>query len=344
MWTKPIALEQTVAENLYLNPTIEADLFGVEIEVEGSNILISDSEFNKYWRRTEDGSLRKNNPGDDAWEYRFREGLNIKDTERALELIQKRLTRTGVTLYESGRTSVHVHVNFLKEKLSTLYNFITLAVIFDELFVSQNGPHRVGNNFCFRAKDAQGLLVGITRSIVANGNLGAMDRNHRYCSINVASLFKFGTVEFRSMEFTIDNNRLMHWVMTLQAMKEAARKFKNPLEIMTQFSTRGPERFIIDTLGQILSLKYLKVPNHAQMVFDGLRLVQEFANSSSWQPMKTLKKLRGDNYGLTINNQVPVAPPVNPGAGPAPHGVPINNLNQHWFFNQTGILVQGPPE
>lgn len=334
MWSKPIDLTSTFSEHHYFSGPKEKDALGIEIELEGKNILIGtdDDDFYAYWQRTEDGSLRRNNPGDQAIEYRFRKPLNLTDCEKALAILEHRLTRKSVVVYPSPRASVHVHVNVSADTMASVYNFITLAFIFDELLVSQNGSHRIGNNFCFRAKDAQGVLVGLTQSLKRRGDLGEFSREHRYCSTNVGSLFKFGSIEFRSMECTVEKARLNNWVGVILALKNAARQYSNPTEIVSTFSLRGPDRFIVDTLGAKLAMPYIRVPNHAQMVFDGLRLVQEFANASSWVPMKAEdrpKKLTYDDHiallqrqahEAVIRAQVEIAPPVEAERG-HPEGI-----------------------
>lgn len=329
MYTKPMHLNETFAMMRGVGETSEKDLIGIEIELEGKNIHpITSKNFLKYWADVPDNSLRKFKPGDQAIEYRYSEPLNLKDTERALVELEYNLSRPDVEIYDSLRTSVHVHINCMNDKMSTIYNFITLSAIFDELLVSQNGEHRAGNNFCLRAKDAEGMIIGLAECIRNSGYLSNVQQQNRYSSINIMSLFKFGTIEFRSMECTINRARLMHWVKTLLAIKEAARNFKNPAEIMGQFSQQGPERFFLSVLGP-QALNYMRVVDRHRMLFEGLRLVQEFANAATWEPStKGYAKFRvskGSNmeaYPGQLQTFVPV--PVAPvqyiwtANGPAP--------------------------
>jgi hypothetical protein len=259
----------------------EVDLFGFEQELEGQKIKIITNELMKYWTQHNDGSLRALNPGDQAVEYVLCRPLNLADIEKALKLLYRELNAPDVKVYESYRTSIHVHLNFLQDTLRTVLNFITLSVIFDEMFVSQNGEQRVGNNFCLRTRDAEGQLADLMHSITKYGNLWSINMDHRYSSVNLASLLKFGTIEFRSLECSTDLDRVMHWVKTLNALKQAAKQFKDPKEIIVKFSMYGPRGFMMKCLGEQYT-KYWDVPGVQQMLGRGMRLAQDLAFCVEW--------------------------------------------------------------
>jgi len=154
-------------------------------------------------------------------------------------------------------------------------------VILDELLVSQNGEHRVGNNFCFRAKDAMGQIVELVNSISQGSDFFGIQQNNRYSSINFASLLKFGSIEYRSLECTLHEGRLMHWIGTLQQIKERARTFQNPTAIIQQFSMMDSTEFLKNSLGPY-AIKYLKVAGFEEMLRDGMRIAQDLAFCSAW--------------------------------------------------------------
>lgn len=285
MYTNPIPLNEPLYQIRGVSKSTKNDLFGLEIELEGKGIMgpTLDPKFTKLWEAVPDGSLKAYKPGDQTIEYRFTKPLDMDGTEIALKLLNEHLSKPEVTIYHTGRTSVHVHINVNNEPMAVIYNYITLLTIFDELLVSQNGKHRIGNNFCLRAKDAEGFLISISQSLSHYGNLGNLQHNNRYSSINVMSMFKFGSVELRSLECTIDNVRIMNWVRTLLAIKNSAKNFKNPLEIVSSFSQLGPERFFLNILGA-QAIRYMKVLDRHRMLFAGMRLVQEFANCCTWEP------------------------------------------------------------
>lgn len=275
-----------------------ADVFGVEVELEGRDISDPPENVYRYWSCLNDNSLRKLNPGDEALEYIFRFPYDYKTTQKAVNNLFHWLNHAPCQVFESYRTSIHVHVNFAQEEMRTVYNFMTLSLILDELLVSQNGEHRIGNNFCLRAKDAMGQSISLIKSIQSGNSIFGIQTNERYSSINFASCTKFGSIEFRSLECTTHEGRLMHWIGTLQAMKEAARKFKNPTEIVQKFSMMGPKAFVTMILGPF-AIKYTNVRGFDQMLFEGMRIAQDLAYCSEWNEVtyNKMDTVKEDRHG-----------------------------------------------
>lgn len=287
--TASMNLDQTLIDHIPLQNEARnnPDSFGVEVEVEGKNLTNFGLDVDNYWQVHDDNSLRKLKPGDQAVEYVCRSPLTFQNTREAITALFDYLQQPGVKVYNSYRTSVHVHVNFGVEKFRTIYNFMTLALILDELFVSQNGEHRIGNNFCLRAKDALGQLVSLTSSIKSGNHFFQLGgNNERYSSINFASLSKFGSIEFRSLECTTHEGRLLHWIGTLDHLKQHAKTYTNPMQIIQQFSSRGPREFLKLALGPY-SHKYLSTPGLEVMLIDGVRIAQDLAYCSQWNERKS---------------------------------------------------------
>lgn len=272
------------------------DCFGAEIELEGRGLAkIVDAEINKYFIRHEDNSLRTIREDSEAAEYVFKGPLDYMNTMIALRALFDYLNSDKAEVFDSYRTSFHIHINCAAETYRTVYNYMALSIIFDELFVSQNGEHRIGNNFCLRACDAQSQIMDLVKSIEQTGSFWNIHPNHRYSSVNFASLAKFGTIEFRSLECTTDFKRVKHWIDTLQVMKVAARGFKDPTDIIRSFSLLSPEEFITKVLGKF-SEYYMKVDGWKDMLYSGVRLAQDFAYCATWEdagdnaPAMPLKK------------------------------------------------------
>lgn len=284
MYSNPMHLDRKLFEDLQIQHQdciINPDMFGFEIELEGKGLKTAKRDIVALWGVHNDGSLRIKNPGEEAVEYVLRRPLKLEDTYTAVKMLFEHLNSEGVEVFKSYRTSTHVHVNCAADPMRYIYNFMTLAIIFDELFVSQNGDHRIGNNFCLRARDAQGLISEITASIRHHGNIFNLNPNHRYSSINFASLIKYGTLEFRSLECTTDFKRVEHWIETLATLKAAARQFDDPADIIRYFSRMSEKEFLYFVLGPCAS-KYAKVEGFEEMIHNGMRLSQDLAFSSKW--------------------------------------------------------------
>lgn len=261
---------------------MKSDIFGVEIELEGKGVENPTDAIYDYWTAHNDNSLRKLKPGDGAIEYVFSKPYDLKTTEVAVSRMMAFLNGPKITVYDSYRTSIHVHLNFGIEPFRVIYNFMALSLILDELLVSQNGEHRIGNNFCLRAKDALGQVTELTQSIEGGHAFFSLQPNNRYSSINFASLLKFGSIEFRSLECTTHEGRVMHWIKTLNRIKEISRTYRNPAEVIQQFSMFGPREFLSHVLGPY-AIKYANVPGVESMLRNGMRIAQDFAYCSAWK-------------------------------------------------------------
>lgn len=283
MYERKMSLDDQISNHMAIqNAALQhSDGYGIEVELEGKNFLSPPENVNLYWNQVKDGSLRVKAPGDCAIEYVTRQPFPMAHTEKAITALFSYLTSPGVKVYDSYRTSIHVHVNFATETFKTIYNFMTLSLILDELLVSQNGDHRIGNNFCLRAKDALGQVQSLISSINNSNNFFDIPGNDRYSSINFASLTKFGSIEFRSLECTTHEGRLLHWISTLAEMKKKSKTYNNPVEVIQQFSQLGPQQFLTNVLGPYAS-KYLNVDSMEDMLFNGMRIAQDLAFCSSW--------------------------------------------------------------
>lgn len=322
MYVKPMYLEEILGDNLgvYFPDSVKVhELFGIEVELEGKGGIAKPTDkIFADWTVTNDGSLRKLNPGDEAIEYVTRVPRNRLRTTKSLMNLMEFLTSPGKVVYDSYRTSIHVHVNCMADKMIHVYNFITLCIIFDELLASQNGEHRIGNNFCLRARDAQGQVTDLINSINSHGSISGLQGNWRYSAINFASLIKFGTVEFRSLECTTDVQRIIQWVQVIENMKIASRTFDNPQQIIRGFSQSfSVQDFCKKILGNSAQ-KYIEVPGYDRMLFEGMRLAQDFAFCSKWvakepkakaQPQAKAKKAVFDLEA----GAWPAPPPAPPG-------------------------------
>jgi Putative amidoligase enzyme len=293
MYTKNHTLDDLLRNHIALqNGAEKADVFGVEVELEGKKIAEAGPDCELFWKQVPDGSLRKLVAGAQATEYVFRTPFDMVQTEKAIHLLFTYLTTPPAEVFDSYRTSIHIHVNYGQETFRTIYNAMVLTMILDELLVSQNGEHRVGNNFCLRSKDAMGQIVSLIHSVDTGHEFFAVSPADRYCSWNPASLVKYGSIEYRSLECTTHEGRVMHWIGTLQRIKEAARNYKNPTEIIQQFSrAAAAEHFLSEVLGPF-ALKYKKVVGFEEMLRNGMRIAQDLAYCSEWNEKRSSRAER----------------------------------------------------
>jgi hypothetical protein len=250
---------------------------GIEIEVEGFNLP---HRIAKYWTTHHDGSLR----GDESLEYVFAKPLPRQDFGLALAYLDESWKKRGSRIDESPRAGVHAHINVQQLTEKQLVSFFCLYSVFEDLIVKYCGKEREGNLFCLRLRDAE-YLVDFLITIFKNGNLGKLLTDRiRYASVNMSSIPKYGSMEFRAMRSTRDMNAIKLWVDMLLMIKDKSLLFNNPSDIITSLSAQGDEAFLNNIMGQYAEVLHCK--NEGQLIREGVRRIQELA----FTPIKDVKK------------------------------------------------------
>jgi len=258
---------------------------GIEIEVEGRNLPHTD----EYWSVTHDGSLRGDEP-DSALEYVLRRPMSLSKSFEALDYLGHQLTQKNVSVIDSGRCGVHVHVNVQKLTMVELYNFITLYLVLEPLLIKFCGDSREGNLFCLRAEDAEYLLhilalaaeEQVFREHFATDNL-------RYAAMNLKATAQYGSLEFRAMRGTTDMQLIKDWASILVGLREAAKNYHDPREIVMDMSAGGGEAFLRNNLGEYAEL-FLQYNDWEHSLLHGARLAQDVAYSGDWEEMTRVPK------------------------------------------------------
>lgn len=246
---------------------------GIEIEVEGENVLHEGILNN--WIIDKDGSLRNDNA-----EYKLRVPVHRDKVLKCLLYLYRKLKENGTKIYDSPRTGVHVHVNVQTLTIKELYQFITLYLCLEELMVRWAGPTRVGNLFCLRASDAEGLTHSLTRALQENNLNILYSDNLRYASLNVKAIQNYGSLEFRALRGgLITPQEISTWVKMILEIKDAALRFKNPREIIESFSGQGPKNFL-ENIGPHVNL--MDFENQENLLRLGVRSAQEVAYCNKW--------------------------------------------------------------
>lgn len=287
-FTMPVHLEFPV-------PNQYSGEVGIEIEVEGQGLPRA---VMSYWSVHRDGSLR----GESA-EFVFIKPANRKVYGRYLDYLTKVFKEAGSVFDMSPRTSVHVHVNMRDQSLIGVYNYIICYLIVEDLLTHHAGPTRVGNVFCLRAGDAEFFIDWLVKA-AKTGKFCPDQKAMRYTSVNVCAVPKFNSVEFRALRGTVDMEIIKGWVEMLLQIKDAAMKYENPMEIMSDFSRKGPGGFLEALLpANADALKQL-VPNWEDRLWNATRLVQEIAYACPWEKQEK-KKGRFFPVGQEEENEEP---------------------------------------
>lgn len=249
---------------------------GIEIEVEGINLPKSP----KGWVPHRDGSLR----GEESMEYVLSRPVAREQVGDYLDRMHKAYKQAGTRVDESNRTSVHVHINMQNYHITQVFNVITAFVMLEPMLVHFCGEEREGNLFCLRTQDAEWFFTCIEQLVTGrvNWRRGWRSNDMRYAAINLASLTKYGSLEFRSMRGTRDMTLIEQWVGILLRIKDEALKYDTPVDIIESLSGIGAEQFVRDFMGKDRDI-VLTYPGWEEVVWEQARRLQMMAYTGNWK-------------------------------------------------------------
>lgn len=222
---------------------------GIEIECEGKHLKEMNTE---VWHSEDDGSLRGVYP-DSRAEYVLNKPIPLETVTSAMEELNHYLKNSKIDF--SFRTSVHVHVNVLDLTVDQLCSFIYTYLLLEEALFSYCGNIRKANRFCLRIQDAEGIL-GWLNPVFKEGWEAIKKLREdaiRYAAINLASINKYGSVEFRGMRGTIDTNVINTWASALISIRNYACHHENVLSVHDEYVKLGSSAFLEHVLGKLSS-------------------------------------------------------------------------------------------
>jgi hypothetical protein len=260
------------------NSSLKAGDLGIEVEVEGNERLptsIPDS----YWKVLNDGSLRG-----EAKEYVFSKPL---DCDTAYEQVLRLYKLLEGKIVDSMRAGVHVHVNCQTLTLRQLFTVMAAYYCLENLLIEDAGEERQGNLFCLRLSDADYVNVGIMsclthRDVYADGGIFT-NENLRYGAMNLVSLSKFGSLEFRALRTPLEPLKVIEWAdLFLTLRNNAIKEFSSPAELLSSMSANGGVEVVNKLLG-VYAKKQTSKPHFEESLYDGIRQVQHWVFLNNWE-------------------------------------------------------------
>ena len=217
---------------------------GIELEYEG--LRLAQRGFEQHWAKVADGSLR----GESA-EYILSRPILRTEVDVALKELDDAFKAAKTMIADTFRAGTHVHVNVQELSAVQLINMLTLYYMYEDALLAFCRKDRTGNHFCLRTKDAS-AVTDLLRSFIINPSAKLFaDDTYRYASLNLTALTKYGSLEFRSLESTVDWDRLKTWVKLLLALKDASMKFDDPAQILLSASGEGFDTFAKRIFGDL---------------------------------------------------------------------------------------------
>lgn len=257
----------TILKHYQLNPY--AGDVGIEIEVEGRNL----PQRVNLWRGEHDGSLRG-----EAMEYVTRNGVAAKDVDKTIDSIIKAFKDSVVN--DSARAGVHVHVNIQDMTHTQVASFATLYYIFENVLTEWCGGFREGNLFCLRTDDADYITNMVVKALQYYNLRELQTDMVRYSALNWKPATMYGSLEFRQMRTPKDFTLVSKWVKMLLQVKEASKRYKEPRDIISEWSMSTPKDFLNDHMGEFA--KDLMFDNYEDKMLNGMFNAQDIAFCVDW--------------------------------------------------------------
>lgn len=324
------------------------DLFGVEMELEGVNVGFNDMNpagILDYWAPHPDGSLRQYK-GHPPCEWVFNSPVKYKPAIERVNQLFDYLEGNKAEIVCSNRTSVHVHFNMADKAAYQVINMFILFSILEDLMDRYCGEDRNGNLFCLSSRHAQQQIQWVEDICFKNRQF-MFKENQRYCSFNLASINKFGSVEFRGMRGLNKREDVIKWLDILNDFCNfACYEMKNPSTLLEDISRQGP----MGLLNNIFSKKNVTeltkgLEEHEinASIYEGLRMVQMLCYRIGTEFDQV--RLRGRDFWASFSEDKDLGPDVAAedvramqAAPPRPRGARLQPINP---FNEVPLRAAG---
>jgi len=288
------------------------DLFGIELECEGTRVdwCRFDGEILKHWAPEHDGSLRNHHGA--ACEWIFKGPVNYKGSVTRVNKLFDYFEKRKAKFVCSNRTSTHVHFNMGDKNCYQVVNLFILFTILEGILDAYCGEDRVGNLFCLSSRHAEQQVDWVHDACFKHGHFGNFRDANRYCSLNLASLNKFGTVEFRAMRGLDNREDMLSWLSILNDFTQyACYTVKNPVDLLQEISLDRPEGFIRKVFSEENYNKLTKDLEEGFLdasIYEGLRMVQMLCYKIGTEFDQVLVK--GPDFWASLSED-PVFPEVD---------------------------------
>ncbi len=250
---------------------------GVEIEI---NTPDSRDAFNsRYWNTVPEGSVQ-------GFEAVLAQPLGGSELVTALDEAEREIEGLRGDDKFPELTSVHIHTDIRDMTVTQLINFLTLSIMFENVLYNYVEPHRSKNHFCLPMSDATECLHKL-KSFVTHHRADTLtrDRIHslfqagdvKYAGINLSSIPRYGSLEFRMHHGTANSTDLIRWINILLKIKEYAMgEGRSPTNILETKISIGISTIFEEVLGDYSGI--LRYEGIEEDILDGIRNAQDFVS------------------------------------------------------------------
>lgn len=293
-----------IVEEWRLKPVSEENEIGIEIEVEGSNIPQAPSG----WTGVSDGSLRG-----ESLEYVLSRPVPRNKVEGFLNDLSDQFTKNRTRLNLSDRCGIHVHVNCQNLTTPQVINFTLLYLLLEDFLTHWCGPTREGNLFCLRGKDAEFLYSGLYKAKIENSLHILQKDQYRYAGVNLTSIHKYGSVEFRTLKTTNDfRTRTVSWVDILTNIKDKSLSFDSSRDMIEEMK-KDLLGFAGDALKTSATAILSELDNPILHLKEAMWRIQDIAYAEINKNKVFSKRNYSQNSSEFTQNTVPASWAIPPG-------------------------------
>jgi hypothetical protein len=208
----------------------------------------------------------------------MREPRSLDETITCLNSLKDALSNS--TYYETPRAGVHVHVNVQNVNVVQLYNIILSTYLLETILTRYCGAYREGNLFCLRVCDAEYQATVVEEAVTKNSLSVLSTDMIRYSALNLNSLSKYGSIEYRAMRSTADFDVLKVWCRVLYNIRQESLTFETPLDVVSM-ALEAPESFVYKMLGEYAGELLDGVDLQSELE-TGLEYVLPIAHAVDW--------------------------------------------------------------
>lgn len=263
MLNKPVRPLKYKADHTWVLPE---QCIGVEIELENvshESLERWDDLGTPRWNYHEDPMLRNS-----GREFTTSDGLFGQDLLEAVNEFFKFADHEEWVI--SDRTGIHIHLDVSDLELCTTFKtFMCLYLIMEKPLFSFVGDDRRNNIHCLPWFKAQGNLEKLARlfndeisDATFKQEIHSMEME-RYSALNLASLEKYCTVEFRHMKTTLSREKIVSWINLIMAIKSFSKDYTGKPEDLISWAkkniwTLGTTVFGLEVVGKYWPYSFAK--------------------------------------------------------------------------------------
>lgn len=288
------------AKPLYVEPAGSTSLIlpfakvGIEVEVEGYDGSRMPATMADKWESHEDHSLRRGR------EFTSRGGLVGKEIVTSVRAITDYCKEKAFNV-GYPRAGIHLHIDMtdMNDGSNTqLLHMFMAYMLFEDAVFHFAGDWRKGCGFCEPWLISQTGLGPLSKLLLnwekyPASTIGNLEK---YQAVNFLPLFQYGTVEFRHLPTTFDDERILNWINICLAFKHWGQKVdRDPVAVL---DVEGVETLARGVFGEWYPViaPYINAEEVQRAALDviGMRVINgKHTIGTSWDaPSNTLLALK----------------------------------------------------